>query len=370
VAAWPDDIQGGVSDPGRGDRPEYKVYRSRRGRLGSLRGSKGLDSLRNRPGTRRGRGPRRPGTRRELTPKRILGWLAMAVLAWLLLSVVLFIVSSQLQRGVTDSTEEALAGGGNMLTGSTVLVLGSDRRAGDSIDESQTGPARADTLLLLHAAFASVRKLSIPRDALAEIPGHGPQKINASYALGGAGLAIRTVEGFLGNGLEVNHVVEADFADFPELIDSLGGVTVNNRSRICSPPFDNYYKGYNLPKGEQKLDGEQALGFARVRKNNCAPGETDLDRAKRQQEVLAGIRGSLLSPGTFVRLPWVSWNAPKTLETDMASAGLFGLFTDLVTGNSEEQSVLRPSCLGCGPGGAMVIPDAEKSDAVDELLGR
>lgn len=354
-----------MTDPGRRDRPQYKVYRSRGGRSGSLRGSDGLDQLRRRRTT--GGGPGVPG---GLTPRRILRWIAIAIAGWLLLSAVLFIVSSQLQRGVTDSTEDALAGGGNMLTGSTVLVLGSDRRTGDSIDQSQTGPPRADSLLLLHAALGSVRKLAIPRDALAEIPGHGAQKINASYALGGAGLAIKTVEGFLDNGLEINHVVEVDFADFPELIDSLGGITVNNKSRICSPPFDNYYKGYTLPKGKQKLDGEQALGFARVRDNNCAPGENDLDRAERQQEVLTGIRGSLLSPGTLARLPWVSWHAPKTLETDMASAGLFGLFTDLVTGNSDEQNVLKPSCLGCGPGGTLVVADAEKRDAVDELLGR
>ena len=279
-------------------------------------------------------------------------------------------VSAQVEKGVSDSTEKALAGGGSMLTGSTVLVLGSDRRTGDSIDETQDDSPRADSLLLLRAAFGSVRKLSIPRDSLAEIPGHGAQKINAAYAFGGAGLAIKTVEGFLGNGLEINHVVEVDFADFPKLIDSLGGITVDNKSRICSPPFDNYYKGYNLAKGERELDGARALGFARVRKNNCAPGETDIDRARRQQEVLSGIRRALLSPGTFLRLPWVSWNAPKTLETDMQSAGLVGLFTDLLTGNTEEQNVLKPSCLGCGPGGTLVVADAEKRDAVDKLLGR
>jgi LCP family protein required for cell wall assembly len=359
-----------MSDSGHRDRPDYKVYRSRRGRVGGLRKSGDLDSLRERsrpPRDRRGRGPGRPG---GLTTRNVLRWLAMAIAGWLLLSLVLFIVSAQLQRGVSDSTESALAGGGNMVTGSTVLVLGSDRRAGDSIDESQSGPARADSLMLLHAAFGSVRKLSIPRDSLAEVPGHGAQKINAAYALGGAALAIKTVQGFLGNGIEINHVVEVDFADFPELIDSLGGITVNNKTNICAPPFDNFYKGYRLPKGEQDLNGERALGFARVRKNACASGETDVERAARQQEVLAGIRRKLLSPGTFVRLPWVSWNAPKTIETDMASAGLSGLFTDLVTGSSGDTTVLKPSCLGCGPGGTLLVADAEKRAAVDKLLGR
>ena len=68
---------------------------------------------------------------------------------------------------------------------------------------------------------------------------------------------IKTVEGFLGNGLKINHVVEVDFQDFPDLIDALGGVTVNNKTKICSPTFDNFYKGFNLSKGEHRLDGER-----------------------------------------------------------------------------------------------------------------
>ena len=102
-------------------------------------------------------------------------------------------------------------------------MLGSDARTGDSIDESQAGPGRADSIMLLHAAFGSVRKLSIPRDSLAQIPGHGTQKINAAYAIGGAGADDRDGRGFLGNDLEINHVIEVDFEDFPELIDALGG---------------------------------------------------------------------------------------------------------------------------------------------------
>ena len=359
-----------MSDPEHPPRPEYKVYRSRRRRFGSLGPAGGLEGLRDRG--RRRRNPLAPesGGPGRLTLGRVLKWLAFGALGWCLLSLVLFVASAQVQKGVDDGADSALASGGNMVTGSNVLVLGSDRRAGDSIDESQTGPARADSILVLHAAFGSVRKLSIPRDAAAEIPGHGAQKINAAYALGGPGLMIDTVEGFLGNGLEINHVVEVDFADFPELIDALGGITVNNKSRICSPPFDNFWKGYRLPAGEQKLDGERALGFARVRKNPCAPAEDDRDRAARQQEVLAGIRGRLLSATTFVRLPWVSWQAPKTLETDMGSAGLFGLFIDLITGSTKDSNVLQFSCGSCGPAGAAVVADSEKRAAVEKLLGR
>jgi hypothetical protein len=105
-----------------------------------------------------------------------------------------------------------------------------------------------------------------------------------------------------------------------------------------------------------------------VRKNRCAPGENDIDRAARQQEVLSGIRGRALSPGTFVRLPWVSWAAPKTIKTDMAGPGLFGLFTDLATGSSDKTDVLKPSCLSCGPGGSLLVSEGERRDAVDQLL--
>jgi LCP family protein required for cell wall assembly len=345
------------------DRPEYNVYRSRR-RPMTRAGSGDLDGLRDRLRRRR---EREPGERRPLTAGRVLKWVAAAVAGWLLLSGILFLISAQLEAGVSGSTEDALAGGGSTLTGSTILVLGSDQRQGESLDQSNA-PGRSDSIMLLRAAFGSVRKLSIPRDAYTDIPGHGSQKINAAFALGGPALTVETVEAFMGNGLKINHVIEVDFEDFPELIDSLGGITVNSKSRICSPEFDNFWKGLRFPKGEQKLDGTKALGYARVRKNNCAPGENDIDRAERQQQVLSGIRDRLLSPTTFFRLPWVAWNAPKTIKSDMGAGSMFGLFTDLITGGSDDTAVLKPSCLGCGPGNSLLVSEGERRDAVDRLL--
>jgi LCP family protein required for cell wall assembly len=347
-----------MADPGP---PEYKVYRSRR--RGPLRGDGGLDAVRERVRRRRERDPRDRG---GITPGRVAKWIAFAVAGWLALSLALFVVSSQLEKGVGQETENALASGGNLLTGSNILVLGSDQREGESLDTATT-PGRADSIMVIHAAFGTIRKLSIPRDSQADIPGHGTQRINAAYALGGPALTVETVQGFLGNGLEINHIIEVDFKDFPELIDALGGITVNNPTRICSPEFDNFWKGFRLPKGEQHVDGTTALGFARVRKNNCAPAETDIDRAKRQQEVFSGIRSKLVSPTTFFRLPWVSWKAPKTIRSDMGGPQLMGLFTDLVTGNTDETTVLEPSCLGCGAAGSLVVSEGERRDAVETL---
>ena len=349
-----------MNDPRPGP-PEYKVYRSR-GRTVARGGD--LDALKRRLGKVR-RDPRPPSKSTGLTPGRVLKWVALAVAGWLLLSLALFLISAQTQEGVSPRAERALSGGGTLLTGSTILVLGSDVRTGDSIDESQQGPGRSDTIMLVHAALGSVRKLSIPRDVEVEIPGQGINKINAAYAIGGPALTIETVESFLGNGLEINHLVEVNFENFPALIDSLGGVTVNSPSRICSPPFDNFWKGLNFKKGENELDGQRALGYARVRKNDCAPAEDDRARAARQQEVLNAMSDQVTSPGTFFRLPFVSWQAPRALRTDMKGPGLMALFLDLATGGSEQTEVLEATCCN---GSNLFVTDGAKEEAVRKLV--
>lgn len=396
-----------MNDSGKGDRPEYKVYRSRRSPLGSFGRKDDVEerfrdpsrppedqprrdgrSRRDQPprsgpprggpprgGPPRGRGDFDDGAapgraRKPITPRRVVKWVALAIAGWLALSLVLFMVSAQLEGGISDDAKQALAGGSNFVTGTTILVLGSDERKGDSIDGSDSGPGRADSIMLMHASLGRIAKLSIPRDAEADIPGHGRTKINAAYAYGGPALMIDTVEQYLGNGLEVNHLIEVDFEDFPKFIDTIGGITVNNPSRICAPPFDNFWRGFKLRKGERHLDGTRALGFARVRSNPCAPNENDLARAARQQEVLSGIRGALVSPATFFRLPWVSWRAPQTVRTDLRGPGLLMLALDVATGGSGETRVLQPSCLGCGVDQSLQVPSDERANAVDELLGR
>ena len=349
------------------DRPEYKVYKSRRSPLRAPRAGPDLQGLRERLPHRR---PKQPGEGTPWTPGRVVKWVAIVVGGWLLLSLLIFLLSAQVEGGESDKTKAALSSGGNFFTGQTTLVLGSDQRGGDSIDKSQRGPARADSIMLLHTAFGSVHKLSIPRDSQAAIPGHGTTKINAAYALGGAPLMIQTVENFFGGGVHINHIVEIDFVDFPKLIDAMGGITVDVPNKICSPPFDNFWKGLTFKAGSRHMDGKTALGYSRIRKNKCAPNETDLDRAKRQQQVLAALRSRLVSPTTFLRLPWVAWKAPKALKTDMHGPGLLGLATDMGTGGSGDVSVLDPSCLGCGVDGSLVVSEGAKQDALRKLLGK
>ena len=354
-----------MNDPTPGP-PEYKVYRSRRR---PRAGGGDLNALRDRLSRFRRDGdggrPAAPRQKQPLTPGRVLKWVALAVAGWLLLSLVIFLISAQTQDGVSPETERALSSSGSLFSGSNILVLGSDVRTGDSIDESQTGPGRSDTIMLVHAAFGSVRKLSIPRDVEVDIPGHGINKINAAYALGGPALTIETVESFLGNGLEVNHLVEVDFENFPEFIDSLGGITVDNPTRICSAPFDNFWRGLRFKKGEIELNGKRALGYARVRKNSCAPAEDDRDRAARQQRVLSALGSKTKSPSTFVRLPWVSWNAPRTLRSDMNGLQLMMLFGDMATAGTSDTEVLEATCCR---GSNLFVSEGAKEDAVRKLV--
>lgn len=355
-------------DPGAPP-PEYKVYRSRPGLFDRMRSpGEAWDRLRRNRQLKR-RLPGQPQRGKAYWVKRVVKWVVLAAVAWVLLSVVLFFISAQVNKGLPTSAEQALSGSGNLLSGSTVLVIGSDQRPAGEHEPGASGPSRSDTLMLLRASFGSVRRLSIPRDSYAAIPGHGSQKINAAYAFGGAGLTVKTVENFLGGGIRINHVVEVSFQDFPKLIDALGGIDVTLKRCIRSGNvFENTGRRLVLSKGAHHLNGTQALEFSRVRENLCAPNETDIQRAERQQLVLQQMRAKALSIGTFFRLPWVAWDAPKAVRTDMGGLSLGTLITDLVTGGSGTTHVLQPS--GIGPGTSLIISPAEKQSAVRDFLGR
>ena len=352
--------------------PEYKVYRSRRrlrDRLGPAAGSP-LEALRRRRG--RPRPPGAPERAGGLTPQRVLKWVALAVVSWLLIALVVFFVSAQTAPGVRARTKDELKGGSAVLAGSTILVLGSDRRPkGTKEPGANQGPPRADSIMLLRVGFGSVRKLSILRDTRMDIPGHGPQRVNSAYAFGGAPLMIQTLEGFFGEELRINHIVEVSFSNFPELIDALGGVDIKLRRCVSSNSFSG--TRVRLRRGEHHLNGKQALAFARVRKNRCARNEDDRARAARQQQVLTAMRDRLVAPknwpSSFIRAPLIAWEAPRAIRSDMHGPGLAALFTDLLTGGTGETNVLMPDAAQpFNSDGSVNVTDVERTDALDELL--
>ena len=285
------------------EKPTYTKYRSRPklfGGKGSSNGAReGLDDLRG--GVPRPEDPNKRRLRDRFTFWRVLGYVAAATVGWLLLSLLLFLISAQVQRqGVTDAAGGALADSGYTLTSpNTILVLGSDARTKGSKEPGANKigqPSRSDTIMLMRAGGGKSARLSIPRDTIVDIPGHGRDKINAAYAYGGPGLATKTVSQYLG--IPINHLVEVNFENFPAFIDALGGIDYKGGCVVSRINGGSKNGGYTLRlhRGENHLDGKQALALARTRKNECNPAENDLSRARRQQKILSAIKSRIVSP--------------------------------------------------------------------------
>jgi LCP family protein required for cell wall assembly len=222
-----------------------------------------------------------------------------------------------------------------------VLVLGSDQRTADTREPgAQTDSGRSDSIMLMRVGGGANSRLSIARDTVVDIPGHGRGKINAAFAYGGTALAIQTVEAY--TGVDVNHVVVVSFADFPDLIDAMGGITYRGGCVVSyiNGGFRNGGYTLRLKAGKSHIDGKQALALARTRKNACNKREDDLTRARRQQKVVSAMKRRLLSPFAFVRLPLVAWAAPSSLRSDMSGPTLLGLFGALTFSGSPRTEVL------------------------------
>ncbi len=226
------------------------------------------------------------------------------------------------------SAKHALKHQGGLLFdhSTTILLLGTDHA---DIAARQSSH-RSDSIMLLRTDPGHDRLyyLSIPRDLFVEIPGQGQNRINAAYQLGGAALTIATVENL--TSLQINHIAIVDFNQFKKVIDEIGGITVDVPKPIHSNRFDCPYsaqrcrtwQGWRFGKGTQHMSGERALIYSRIRENLLDPGENDLTRAARQQQVIQAISSKLASLGTFLDLPFIGGDLMKPLATDL-SAGDF-----------------------------------------------
>jgi anionic cell wall polymer biosynthesis LytR-Cps2A-Psr (LCP) family protein len=122
----------------------------------------------------------------------------------------------------------------------------------------------------------------------------------------------------------------------------MGGITYRGGCVVSkiNGGFRNGGYTLRLPAGKSHIDGRQALALARTRKNSCAKNESDLTRARRQQKIFSAMRSRLLSPAAFVRLPFVSWQAPRAIRSDMSGPTLLGLFGALATAGTPTTRVL------------------------------
>jgi polyisoprenyl-teichoic acid--peptidoglycan teichoic acid transferase len=195
----------------------------------------------------------------------------------------------------------------------TILVMGIDRRAG----ENEKGYLTDSIMVItLDPQTRTAALLSIPRDLWVEIPGYGLDTINTAnrtgdyydYPGGGPALATKTVEHNLG--ININYYVRLDFTAFETFIDTIGGVDIVNQADINDPeyPDGSYgYEPFTLSAGPHHLNGHDALRYARTRH-----GSTDIDRARRQQEVVMAVRDRILN---LNMLPTLVAKAPALYQT-------------------------------------------------------
>jgi LCP family protein required for cell wall assembly len=178
-----------------------------------------------------------------------------------------------------------------------ILVAGVDQRSGLTPEQERQlhvghdVSTNSDTLMLVHvpADHSYVQVVSLPRDSWVNIPGHGMNKINAAFGLGGPKLMVATVAA--ATGLVINDYVEVNFLGFVKVIDALGGVD------ICLPfAVNDAYSGLNLPAGVHHVNGITALEFARDRHSFAA---SDLARIDDQQQLMATILSKAASTGTL-----------------------------------------------------------------------
>lgn len=235
---------------------------------------------------------RRPsGPRGSLRPR--LWWLLAVLALWLVFLVAVPVLAWQRIEKV-DATPGA--GRPAEQSGTTYLLVGSDSRKGLTAQQKRrlgTGSAagqRTDTIMLLHTGAGPNLLMSIPRDSIVAIPGHGTTKINAAFAYGGPKLLVRTIES--STGIRVDDYVQIGFGGFVDVVDSVGGV------RICpQQAMKDRRANLNIKKGCQHATGRVALGYARSRHTL---GLGDIGRAQHQREVVSAVGRKAASPWTVL----------------------------------------------------------------------
>ncbi|KQX86338.1 MULTISPECIES: LCP family protein [Streptomyces] len=220
--------------------------------------------------------------------------------------------------------------------GQNLLVLGSDSRAGAENKElgggGDVGGARSDTALVVHIPDGRTEAVavSIPRDTLVtrpectkadgtKVPSAERRMFNSVYSEIGPACVVKTVEKM--SGVRIDHYMEINFAGFKDLVDAIGGVTIE-----VDEPIHDKASGLDLAAGSHKLDGTESLAYVRTR-HGVGDG-SDLGRIGLQQQFLFALlteiksKDLLGSPATAYR---IAGSATKSLTTDEGLASLSSL---------------------------------------------
>ena len=230
----------------------------------------------------------------------------------------------------------------------TIMIVGLDY--GDWSADRE-GPSRSDTMILLtiDPVSKTAGMLSLPRDMWVDIPGFGYSKINNAYALGemyklpggGPGLAMKTVENFLG--IPVQYYAQVEFSAFMKMIDDIGGVCLDVPVTVEVGVMDEHGTT-TVEKGHQCLSGKVALGYARTRDVGQGVEGGDVERSQNQQRVILAIRDKILSNlPTLVSQSGALYNEVSSgVHTDLSLNDILrlGMLAKDVPLNSIQQGVI------------------------------
>ncbi|SES72208.1 cell envelope-related function transcriptional attenuator common domain-containing protein [Salinibacillus kushneri] len=244
------------------------------------------------------------------------------------------------------------------------------------VDEREHDIGRADTLIVLslNPNTDSMQMISIPRDTYTDIVGYGEKdKINHSYPFGvmqsesengGTDMTVATVENFLD--VELDYYVKMNMEGLTELVDAVGGITVNNPKSWVDAGY--YQKGYRYEKGEIQLNGDQALGYVRMRKQDSAG---DIGRNLRQRLVIQGIIDKGASIGSVTRIDDVLDVLGENMNTNMTFDEMVSIFRNYRNARQNQTSYqMTGTGKWIGPTWYMVMPDKEIEKAqtmIDEF---
>lgn len=206
-----------------------------------------------------------------------------------------------------------------------ILLLGSDSRGEEH--------ARSDTLMIAHynQNTHNMKVASIMRDSYVDIPGHGKQKINAAFALGGPELVRKTIkENF---DVDINYYAIVDFEGFSKIVD----LVAPNGIEVDIPHEMSHGIGMTLLPGKQVLHGDKLLGYVRFRHDRLS----DFGRVERQQEVVSKLKEQAVGVHSLLNLPKILGMATPYIDTNVDTPTILSIGKGLIAGDAKKVESIR-----------------------------
>ncbi len=242
-----------------------------------------------------------------------------------------------------------------------ILVMGIDTRGEEK--------SRTDTMMLLShdKKTDEVKITSFMRDIYADIPGYQSYKLNTAYYLGGTDLLADTLRSMFG--VEIHHYAMVDFANFEQMVD----IAAPNGVEIDVEKDMSEKIGVSLEQGVHVLNGKELLGYARFRADN----EGDFGRVRRQQQVLAAMKDTLISPTAIPKYPKLAGAVNGYVQTDLTTTEQVKFAIQLaLKGGDELERLIVPvegsySYANYAHAGSVLAIDVEQNrNALSEFLSQ